>query len=225
MASDLTTDLTLDLTSDAQSVPDWVPGGTANFLAESYVSYIVAVLCCLSEVCRSSQGIEPADLELQGVPSFVAAAWRQQSPRLCVQRLADSEWRTRPWVSKRHGASASFFELVQMLQVHRQPAEEPQLWQYWGKPWFPVALLGLNITGLSPVATRVPFYYWETDWELLWEILWELKDIKKVYSHREVKPAVKPNSEPSTSQVLFGKRAAVVHIRWVGPSSVMLFTM
>ena len=107
------------------------------------LSKLIAVLSCLSQR-RSSQGIdEPADLECRGVPALVASCWAQESPKLSITRSAD--WRAKPWVAARHGTTATFLEVVQLLQLHFPvPSQEPLLWSFSSRPWFAVVLLGLN---------------------------------------------------------------------------------
>ncbi|CAL1151765.1 unnamed protein product, partial [Cladocopium goreaui] len=124
----------LDQTSGSSSsnqnsgaLSDWLPGATVQTLAETYVSYIIAVLSCLSQR-GSSQGIdEPA-----------ASCWAQESPKLSITRSAD--WRAKPWVAARHGTTATFLEVVQLLQLHLPvPSQEPLLWSFSSRPWFAVA--------------------------------------------------------------------------------------
>lgn len=107
------------------------------------LSKLIAVLSCLSQR-GSSQGIdEPADLECRGVPAFVASCRAQESPKLSITRSAD--WRAKPWVAARHGTTATFLEVVQLLQLHFPvPSQEPLLWSFSSRPWFAVVLLGLN---------------------------------------------------------------------------------
>ena len=128
---------------NSSALSDWLPGATVQTLAETYVSVIIAVLSCLSQR-GSSQGIdEPADLECRGVPAFVASCWAQESPKLSITRRAD--WRAKPWVAARHGTTATFLEIVQLLQLHLPvPSQEPLLWSFSSRPWFAVVLLGLN---------------------------------------------------------------------------------
>ena len=137
---------------NSSALSDWLPGATVQTLAETYVSYIIAVLSCLSQR-GSSQGIdEPADLECRGVPAFVASCWAQESPKLSITRSAD--WRAKPWVAARHGTTATFLEIVQLLQLHLPvPSQEPLLWSFSSRPWFAVALLGLIICRVGCVTT------------------------------------------------------------------------
>eukprot|EP00435_Cladocopium_sp_Y103_P025592 s1429_g6.t1 len=123
----------LDQTSGSSSsnqnsgaLSDWLPGATVQTLAETYVSYIIAVLSCLSQR-GSSQGIdEPADLECRGVPAFVASCWAQESPKLSITRSAD--WRVKPWVAARHGTTATFLEVVLYeVEVEGQASQEPRI--------------------------------------------------------------------------------------------------
>ena len=45
----------------------------------------------------------------------------------------------------RHGTTATFLEVVQLLQLHFPvPSQEPLLWSFSSRPWFAVVLLGLN---------------------------------------------------------------------------------
>ena len=90
----------------------------------------------------SSAGVE-AVVEAVGVPAFVASCWAQESPKLSITRSAD--WRAKPWVAARHGTTATFLEVVQLLQLHFPvPSQEPLLWSFSSRPWFAVVLLGLN---------------------------------------------------------------------------------
>lgn len=59
------------LAADAEEEPseqlDWLPGAALETLAETYVSYMIAILCCVS--LPRQEGA--ARFECQGVPAFV----------------------------------------------------------------------------------------------------------------------------------------------------------
>lgn len=115
------------------ALSDWLPGATVQTLAEAYVSYIIAVLSCLS-LRGSSQGIdEPADLECRGVPAFVASCWAQESPKLSITRsdLWFGKCFTVPYIGNNHPYWLIFFRGGETTNVILLTTFDMDRLQHW----------------------------------------------------------------------------------------------